>query len=91
MEDVPGRVRDRRAGDRRGREQEDDMGMELWGPALDAEIAYRRESVEAGVRRERAARAARAPAPRDADATRVGRRRGRRWWLVGSGAWHAAR
>ncbi|MCC2336298.1 hypothetical protein [Cellulomonas wangsupingiae] len=67
------------------------MSTELWGPALDAEIAYRRESIEAGVRRARAGSAVRAAAPRDADRTRAARRRGRRWWLVGSGAWHAVR
>ncbi|MFC0644329.1 hypothetical protein [Cellulomonas phragmiteti] len=52
------------------------MGLELWGPALDAELAYRRESVADEVRR------GRVPAIRRAR---------RRWWLLGSGMWHTAR
>lgn len=73
--------------------EEDDMSTELWGPALDAELAYRRESVAAGVREGRAPRVRTATGPgegrgRGAARTRPARRR---WWLVGSGAWHAAR
>ena len=69
------------------------MDMQMWGPALDAELAYRRESVEAGVRRGRASSTDRTPgrATDDVGRTRQSRGRRRRWWLVGSGAWHAAR
>ncbi|MBF0686161.1 MAG: hypothetical protein IR158_00130 [Cellulomonas sp.] len=70
------------------------MGTELWGPALDAEIAYRRESLVEGLRRARGRRPsrdvpARAGHPSD-DASAAGHPR-RRWWLVGSGTWHVAR
>ncbi|GIG40864.1 hypothetical protein Cph01nite_26260 [Cellulomonas phragmiteti] len=75
MEDVPG-TGPRRHDVRTGPQEEDDMGLELWGPALDAELAYRRESVADEVRR------GRVPAIRRAR---------RRWWLLGSGMWHTAR
>jgi hypothetical protein len=70
------------------------MGTELWGPALDAEIAYRRESLVEGLRQargRRSPRGVRAPAghPVDDVTTPGGPRR--RWWLVGSGTWHVAR
>jgi len=67
------------------------MSTELWGPALDAEVAYRRESVAAGVREGRARRAVRDARTQVADRTRRAPAARRRWWLVGSGAWHAAR
>jgi hypothetical protein len=80
------------------------MGIELWGPALDAEVAYRREQVAAGVRRARevrrpgvarGARGARStPGTTGATGTTgrpVVRAPGRRWSLRGSGAWHVAR
>ncbi|WP_136518409.1 MULTISPECIES: hypothetical protein [Cellulomonas] len=67
------------------------MNSMTWGPALDAELAYRRERVReafsgrpaggTGVRRAR-----RAAVRRGAD--RAARRR---WVLPGSGAWHVAR
>ena len=75
------------------------MSTELWGPALDAEIAYRRARLVEGLRDARAhdrrtrdhrdgpARPAVHP---DAPA-RAARPPRRRWWLVGSGAWHTAR
>lgn len=73
--------------------EEDDMSTELWGPALDAELAYRRESVAAGVRRGRGPRERTASRTAEGRARRAPRtpRARRRWWLVGSGAWHAAR
>lgn len=74
------------------------MSTELWGPALDAEIAYRRERVAAGLRAGRAGRGTggvhgtrattRAAAVRHCAAAGVPRRR---WWLLGSGTWHVAR
>lgn len=76
------------------------MSTELWGPALDAEIAYRRARLVEGLRDSRArerrphARAdgSTRPAPVPADAPAVAARPPRRrWWLVGSGAWHTAR
>ncbi len=75
------------------------MSFEMWGPALDAEIAYRHEIAAQGLRDARstgraAGRSRRASVGRPADGARrpaAGRRRGRRWWLPGSGAWHAAR
>ncbi|QGQ20396.1 hypothetical protein GC089_15880 [Cellulomonas sp. JZ18] len=67
------------------------MSTTTWGPALDAELAYRRESVRgalaAGRATRRGARRARAAGARR---TTV-RAPGRRWGLPGSGAWHAAR
>ncbi|MDQ0424803.1 hypothetical protein [Cellulomonas iranensis] len=70
------------------------MGIELWGPALDAEVAYRRERLVADARRTADARRARAgQGAADAPAARRvgGRPPGRRWSLRGSGAWYAAR
>ncbi|GCE76441.1 hypothetical protein [Cellulomonas biazotea] len=71
---------------------------ELWGPALDAELAFRREQlVEAAHPRAATARASHdphRPAAADRRTVRPGRSRGaavRGWLLRGSGAWHVAR
>jgi hypothetical protein len=68
----------------------------LWGPALDAEVAYRAERLSAA---SRAARRTSGGGARDDDRARRSARsaaapRGRSaggWHLPGSGAWHAAR
>jgi hypothetical protein len=63
---------------------------EIWGPGLDAELAYRRESLRAdlaGTRARRVARRGRRAAGGRGTATAAGRR----WLLRGSGAWHVAR
>ncbi|UZN03979.1 hypothetical protein [Cellulomonas sp. S1-8] len=67
------------------------MSMELWGPALDAEIAYRRESLVEGLRRARERRPVRAASAPVGGGARAVRRSRRRWWLLGSGTWHVAR
>lgn len=76
------------------------MSTTMWGPALDAELAYRRERVHdalghgrTAARGRRRARTDAAAARTDAAAARAGASRapGRRWVLPGSGAWHAAR
>lgn len=79
----------------------------LWGPALDAEISYRRERLTAAARGrrrtgagERASRLAADAVARAATAARAvvpaaapacGGATRRGWRLRGSGAWHAAR
>ncbi|MDM7830399.1 hypothetical protein [Cellulomonas edaphi] len=60
---------------------------EIWGPGLDAELAYRRESMRADVAGTRARRTARRTAKRRDGSGATARR----WLLRGSGAWHAAR
>lgn len=78
------------------------MSFEIWGPALDAEVAYRTERLTAaarpgsqgrGARRPRGRRAAAAAAARTS-AARVkavqARASERGWPLQGSGAWPAA-
>lgn len=69
------------------------MSTTMWGPALDAELAYRRERLRDDLRPRRTARSAGPRAARTAPAARGTRTRapGRRWVLPGSGAWHAAR
>lgn len=62
---------------------------EIWGPALDAQVAFHREELEraAGRRPKRARR------PRTDRTHRPAQQGGaaRGWLLRGSGAWHAAR
>lgn len=62
------------------------MSSTMWGPALQAELDYRREQLAAATtpRRER-----RRPAVRRSRT--VKHRDSRGWALPGSGAWHAAR
>ncbi|QCB94650.1 hypothetical protein [Cellulomonas shaoxiangyii] len=83
------------------------MSTTMWGPALDAEIAYRRERVQDALASARAPHGDREDdAPRTTAAQGTGRHAsgrhasgghgsgrgpGRRWVLPGSGAWHAAR
>lgn len=71
----------------------------IWGPALDAEIAYRTERMRHAARADRraprddrpaTAAAAPSPAVRGLRAARATAAR-RGWHLPGSGAWHAAR
>ncbi|WP_448631184.1 hypothetical protein [Cellulomonas soli] len=66
-----------------------------WGPALDAELAYRHERVVALMRGTGLPRTPQETNPERALARRrVGEARRaapRGWWLRGSGAWHAAR
>lgn len=68
---------------------------ELWGPALDAELAFRREQlVQAAQPRVTAPHGTTRPAAADRRTVRPGVRRGaavRGWLLRGSGAWHVAR
>lgn len=68
------------------------MSFTTWGPAFDAELAYRREGVRDALA---AARGTRRPARRGGrgGAVRRGAARttGRRWVLPGSGAWRVAR
>ncbi|WP_203758014.1 hypothetical protein [Cellulomonas chitinilytica] len=60
---------------------------EIWGPALDAQVAFHREELaRAAGRRPKRARRPRADHPR-----RASRGATRGWLLRGSGAWHAAR
>ena len=67
----------------------------MWGPALDAEVAYRAEQLHAAARPARGQRRgagrteARGAQSRARAVARV--RPGRGWHLPGSGAWHAAR
>lgn len=70
------------------------MSTTMWGPALDAEVAYRRETLAADLHdaRERARRTPRRRATgRSADRSRRADAPARRWWLPGSGTWHVAR
>ncbi|UJP38621.1 hypothetical protein [Cellulomonas palmilytica] len=67
---------------------------EQWGPGYEAELEYRREQLEAGLRATRVG----AQRRRDRRAARRGESTGgmrgsvaRRWSLRGSGAWSAAR
>ena len=66
------------------------MSIQMWGPGLEAEMAYRQERLEADLRPRRGRptvegrRADRREVPR-------GSAPGRRWWLLGSGTWHVAR
>jgi hypothetical protein len=63
---------------------------EIWGPALDAQVAFHREElVRAAGRRPRRARRARADRAQRSATASGGAVRG--WLLRGSGAWHAAR
>ncbi|HWJ85116.1 MAG TPA: hypothetical protein VNR62_06790, partial [Cellulomonas sp.] len=59
---------------------------EIWGPGLDAELAYRRENVRADLVGARARRAAKHPSGH----RHASRGAARRWLLRGSGAWHEA-
>lgn len=67
----------------------------MWGPALDAEVAYRAEQLHAASRtgraRGRVAERAGGRDPRRQVRTAAQVRPGRGWHLPGSGAWHAAR
>ncbi|MBB2924693.1 hypothetical protein [Cellulomonas cellasea] len=67
----------------------------MWGPALDAEVAYRAERLRAASRSAGAERRGLAGADERGTRTRArtaaGVRPGRGWHLPGSGAWHAAR
>jgi hypothetical protein len=63
---------------------------EIWGPGLDAELAYRRESLRADLAGSRARRARRS-GRRAAGGRGPAAAAGRRWLLRGSGAWHVAR
>ncbi|MFS0705834.1 hypothetical protein AB6N23_15080 [Cellulomonas sp. 179-A 9B4 NHS] len=71
------------------------MSTTMWGPALDAELAYRRERVQDALGHGRTAARGRRRARTDAAAAParagVSRAPARRWVLPGSGAWHAAR
>lgn len=67
---------------------------ELWGPALDAELAFRREQLVQAAQPREAARGTTRPVVADRRTVRPGHRRGaavRGWLLRGSGAWHVAR
>jgi len=71
---------------------------ELWGPALDAELAFRREQLvqaaHPGGTATRARHDRHGPAAADRRTVRPGQSRGaavRGWLLRGSGAWHVAR
>lgn len=67
---------------------------ELWGPALDAELAFRREQLVQAAQPRGAARGTTRPVAADRRTVRPGHRRGeavRGWLLRGSGAWHVAR
>ncbi|AEE44651.1 hypothetical protein [Cellulomonas fimi] len=70
---------------------------ELWGPALDAELAFRREQIEQAAHRGAPARPPQGlsrPAAADRRTVRPAQSRGaavRGWLLRGSGAWHVAR
>ena len=70
---------------------------EQWGPGFEAELAYRREQLETGLRTARAGtqrRRDRRAAHAARGATTSGGETGpvaRRWSLRGSGAWSAAR
>lgn len=68
------------------------MSTTMWGPALDAELAYRRERLQDALAQGRTART-RTPRGDRARAARHASDRtpGRRWVLPGSGTWHAAR
>ncbi len=67
----------------------------MWGPALDAEVAYRAEQLHAASRSGRAQGRGGERADGDGSRARVRTtarvRPGRGWHLPGSGAWHAAR
>lgn len=68
----------------------------MWGPALDAEVAYRAEQLTATTRPRstRAVTAGPAGAGAGSARARTGARQARTsrgWHLPGSGAWHAAR
>lgn len=63
------------------------MSSTMWGPALQAEVDYRREQL-LGASTPRPARRP-AVAPRRTRSARRADARG--WALPGSGAWHAAR
>ncbi|RHA43153.1 hypothetical protein [Cellulomonas rhizosphaerae] len=64
---------------------------EIWGPGLDAELAYRREVLRADLADTRARRGARRQAKHPDGHRHASAAAARRWLLRGSGAWHVAR
>jgi len=64
---------------------------EIWGPSLDAELAYRREGLRAELAGTRARRDARRAGRRATSGRGGSTAAARRWLLRGSGAWHVAR
>ncbi|AEI12681.1 DNA-directed RNA polymerase III RPC4, putative [Cellulomonas gilvus ATCC 13127] len=67
--------------------------QEMWGPALEAELTYRRQELVESMRAAGVARGRRAPGrgPGGSAGPRTGTRAARGWSLPGSGAWSAAR
>ncbi|GEL96158.1 hypothetical protein CCO02nite_28160 [Cellulomonas composti] len=65
--------------------------FEIFGPAVDAELRYRREQVQAEAAAVRAVGAHRSGARSRRGLRRSGRAAPRGWSLPGSGAWSTAR
>ena len=63
---------------------------EIWGPALDAQVAFHREELQRAAGR-RPQRARRPRAERDGRTAKASGGAVRGWLLRGSGVWHVAR